>query len=55
MSLFWINPRQTLFQKIKNIDDTILYQSETQLNQTLLYGNQNYHSSIIKLIINSTI
>ena len=35
-------PRQTLFQKIRNIDDSILSQSETQLTQTLLYGNQNY-------------
>ena len=48
-------PRQTLFQKIRNIDDSILSQSETQLTQTLLYGNQNYHSSINKLIIISTI
>ena len=48
-------PRQTLFQKIRNIDDSILSQSETQLTQTLLYGNQNYHSSINKLIIILTI
>ena len=48
-------PRQTLFQKIRNIDDSILSQSETQLTQTLLYGNQNYHSSINRLIIISTI
>ena len=48
-------PRQTLFQKIRNIDDSILSQSETQLTQTLLYGNQNYHSSVNKLIIISTI
>ena len=34
-------PRQTLFQKIRNIDNNILSQSETQLTQTLLYGNQN--------------
>ena len=33
-------PRQTLFQKIRNIDDNILSQSKTQLTQTLLYGNQ---------------
>ena len=48
-------PRQTLFQEIINIDDSILSQSNTQLTQTLLYGNQNYHSSINKLIINSSI
>ena len=48
-------PRRTLFQKIRNIDDSILSQSETQLTQTLLYGNQNYHSSVNKLIIISTI
>ena len=48
-------PRQTFFQKIRNIDDSILSQSETQLTQTLLYGNQNYHPSINKLIIISTI
>ena len=48
-------PRQTLFQKIRNIDVIILSQSETQRTQTLLYGNQNYHSSINKLIIISTI
>ena len=42
-------PRQTLFQQIRNIDDSILSQSETQLNQALLYGNQNYHSSINRL------
>ena len=47
--------RQTLFQKIRNTDDSILSQSETQLTQTLLYDNQNYHSSINKLIIISTI
>ena len=35
-----------LFQKFRNIDDSILSQSETQLTQTLLYGNQNYHPSI---------
>ena len=39
-------PRQTLFQKIRNIDDNILSQRETQLTQTLPYSNQNYHSSI---------
>ena len=48
-------PRQTLFQKIRNIDDSILSQSETQLTQTLLYGNQNCRSSINRLIIISTI
>ena len=47
-------PRQTLFQKIKNIDDNILCQSETQLTQTYLFGNQNYHSSINRLINSST-
>ena len=45
-------PRQTLFQKIRNIGDNILSQSETQLTQTLLYGNQN---GINKLIIISTV
>ena len=48
-------PTQILFQKIRNIDNNILSQSETQLTQTLLYGNQNYHPSINRLIINSTI
>ena len=48
-------PRQTLFQKIRNIDDSILSQSETQLTQNLLYGDQNYHSSINRLIIILTI
>ena len=48
-------PRQNLFKKIRNIHDCILSQSETQLTQTLLYGNQNYHSSINRLIIISTI
>ena len=43
-------PRQTLFQKIKNIDDNILSQSEMPLTQALLYGNQNYHTSINRLI-----
>ena len=47
--------RQTLFQKIRSIDDNILSQIETQLTQTLLYDNQNYHSSINRLIIISTI
>ena len=46
---------QTLFQKIRNINDNILPQSETQLTQTPLYGNQNYRSSINRLIINSAI
>ena len=50
-----LNPRQTNFQKIKNIDDNILSQSETQLIQTLLYGNQNCDSNINRLIIKSTI
>ena len=48
-------PGQTLFQKIRNIDDNILSQSETKLTQTLLYGNQIYHPAINRLIINSTI
>ena len=48
-------PRQTLFRKIRNIEDSILSQSETQLTQTLLYGNQNYHASINRPIIISTI
>ena len=48
-------PRETFFQNIRNIDDSILSQSKTQLTQTLLYGNQNYHSSINKFIIISTI
>ena len=47
-------PTKTLFQKNRNIDDSILYQNKTQLPQTLLYGNQNYHSSINRLIILST-
>ena len=47
-------PRQNLFQKIRNIDDSILFQSETQLTQTLLSGNQNYHSNINRFIIIST-
>ena len=46
----FLSPRQALFQKIRNIDDNILSQSEAQLTQTLLYGNQNYHPSINKLI-----
>ena len=48
-------PRQTLFQKIRNTDDNMLSQSGMQLIQTLPYGNQNYHSSINRLIINSVI
>ena len=51
----FVIPRQTLFQKIRNIEDNILSQSETQLTQTMLYGNQNYHSSINRLSIISTI
>ena len=46
---------QTLFQKIRNIDNSILSESQTQLTQILLYGNQNYHSRINRLIIISTI
>ena len=48
-------PKQTLFQKIKNTTDNILSQCETQLMQTLLYGNQNHNSSIDRLIIHSAI
>ena len=48
-------PRQTLVQIIRNIDDSILSQSETQLIQTLVHGNQNYHSNIIRFIMNSAI
>ena len=40
---YFLIPRQSLFQKISNIDDSILSQSELQLIQTLLYGNQNYN------------
>ena len=47
-------PRQTLYQKIRNIGN-ILPQSETRLTQNLLYGNQNYHPSINRLIISSSI
>ena len=46
---------ETLIQKIRNIDDSILSQNETQLTQTLLHGNQNYHSSINRRTIISTI
>ena len=45
-------PRET-FQKIRNIDASILSQTETQLTQLLLYDNQNYHSSIKRLIIST--
>ena len=48
-------PRQSLFQKIRNTDDSILSQSETQLTQTLLYGNQNYRFSMNRLNTISTI
>ena len=48
-------PRQNVFPKIRNIDDRILSQCEMQLTQTLLYGNRNYHASINRLIIISTI
>ena len=51
---YFLIPRQTLFQKIRNIDDCILSQSETRLTQALLYGNQNYHSSINRLNTIST-
>ena len=47
--------RQTLFQKIRNINGNILSQSKTQLTHTLLHDNQNYHSSIKRFIINSNI
>ena len=46
-------PRQTLFQKIRNIDEKHFISNST--NSTLLYGNQNYHASVNKLIIISTI
>ena len=36
-------PRHTLFQKIRNTDDNILSQSEEQLTEILLYGNQNHN------------
>ena len=39
----------------KKLDFNNLSQSETQLTQTLLYGNQNCRSSINRLIIHSTI
>ena len=48
-------PRRTLFQKFRNIDDSILSQRETQLTQILLYDNQTYRSSINRLIITLTI
>ena len=48
-------PRHTLFQKHRNTDDSILSLSETLLTQILLYGNQNYHSSIKRLLVISTI
>ena len=47
--------RQTLFLKIRNTDDNILSQTETQLTQTLPYGNQIYLHSVNRLIINSAI
>ena len=56
--LHWNNfpiPRQTLFQKIENIEDNILSASEMQLTQTFLAGNQNYHLSINRLINNLAI
>ena len=43
-------PKQTLFQKIRHIDDN-LSQSQTQLVQTLMYNNQIYHPNITVLII----
>ena len=48
-------PRQTLYQKITNTDDNTFSQSEAQLTQTLLCGNQNYHSNINRFIMISTI
>ena len=42
----FIIPKQNLFQKYRNIDDSILSQSGTQ---HLLYGNENDHSSINSL------
>ena len=45
-------PKLTFYQKIRNIDDKkFLSQSETKLIQPVLYGKQNYHLSINKLII----
>ena len=52
--LHQLSQRQTAFQKIENTDYNILSQNETQLTQTLLYGNQTYHSRINSLIIIST-
>ena len=46
---------QTLFQDTRNVDDNILTQNEMQLIQTVLHDNQNYHSSINWLIIDSAI
>ena len=54
LTIFLI-PRQILFQKIKNIDDKILSQSETQLTHILLYCNQNYHWNINNININHQI
>ena len=52
-------PRQISFQNIGNIDDSILSQCKTQITQTPMaispYGCQNYHCSINRLIIISTI
>ena len=46
---------QTLFQDTRNVDDNILTQNEMQLIQTVLHDNQNYHSSVNWLIIDSAI
>ena len=49
-STSFLIPRQVSSQKIKNIDNNIFSKSETQLIQTLLYGSQNYNSSINNFI-----
>ena len=49
------NPRQTLLNNIRTINQKILSHGENQLIQTFLYSNPNYNLTVNRLILNATI
>ena len=51
----FLTERNTLFNKITNIDSNILNQADATITKTLLFGNSKYSSEINLQILNVSI
>ena len=51
----FLTERNTLLNKITNIDSNILYQADATITKTILFGNSKYSNEIDLKILNANI